>query len=267
MGRASAAPGATSMITPSRMNAVLSAMARSVFGATFPSSLTKPRSACASAADMERMARPGSSRSRSESSGTKLPSTRTMRRASTSSVLCSSARRFAAASGKQASGFASAMSARRSVYFHSSTRRLGRPSASKRRKAASRNAAISSAPGSLLFAAAKFSASADSAAVLIGRTSTFIAVSRGLVAVLHVAGGFELQRQLLAAGLHDAPLGQHVHHVGDNVIEEALVMGDHDKAARGPSQPVDPIGHDLERVDVKAGVRLVQHAELRLQNR
>ena len=46
-----------------------------------------------------------------------------------------------------------AISARRSVYFHSSTRRCGRPSASKRAAAASRSATTLRSPGSLAFAA------------------------------------------------------------------------------------------------------------------
>ena len=47
-----------------------------------------------------------------------------------------------------ASGLASRISARRSVYFHSSTRRCGRPSASKRPNAASRSATTLPSPGS-----------------------------------------------------------------------------------------------------------------------
>ena len=50
--------------------------------------------------------------------------------------------------GVLASGLASRISARRSVYFHSSTRRCGRPAVSKRLKACSRNAATAPAPGS-----------------------------------------------------------------------------------------------------------------------
>src|SRR5207245_7448670 len=102
-------------------------------------------------------------------------------------------------------------SARKSVYLHSSTRRCGKPSVSKRRKASSRSAPTAPAPGSARLTAAKLCASAVSAAVLIGRTSAFIAVSRHLFSVLGIAGGFEIERQLLVAGLHDAAAREHVH--------------------------------------------------------
>ena len=73
-----------------------------------------------------------------------------------------------------ASGFASRISARRSVYFHSSTRRCGSPAASNRLNADSRAAA---APGSFPFAVANATLSAVSAAVLIGRISAFMTPS------------------------------------------------------------------------------------------
>ena len=102
-------------------------------------------------AAIERMVSPGSSSARSDSSGTNAPSTKTMRRPSigAKAAPASLARALAAASGGAASGFASRISARRSVYFHSSTRRCGRPAVSNRRNAASRRSA---APGSSRFA-------------------------------------------------------------------------------------------------------------------
>src|SRR5260221_361329 len=184
---------------------------------------------------MERMVSPASRPERSESSGTKAPSTNTTRRASIAGSMASAslARAFAAASGTAASGLASRMSARKSVYFHSSTRRCGKPSVSKRRKASSRSAPTAPAPGSARLTAAKFAASAVSAAVLIGRTSAFIATSRRLVLVLRVARGFELQRQRLGPGLHDAALGEHMHHVRDDIIEQTLVVRDDHEGALG----------------------------------
>ena len=62
------------------------------------------------------------------------------------------ARSFAAASGGPAKGLASRISARRSVYFHCSIRRCGKPCASNRLKAASRSATTLPSPGSLGFA-------------------------------------------------------------------------------------------------------------------
>src|SRR3981081_1671691 len=221
------------------------------------------------------MARPASRSARSESSGTNAPSTKTIRRAPSEASMPPAvlARAFAAASGTPASGLASRISARRSVYFHSSTRRCGSPSFSNRLKASSRNAATAPAPGSARLTAAKFAASAVSARVLIvpasliGRTSAFIATSRRFVLVLRVSRGFELQRQRLGPGLHDAALGEHMHHVRDDIIEQTLVVRDDHEGALGRTQPVDAIGHDLERIDVEPGIGLVEHAEPRLQER
>src|SRR5215470_14379107 len=221
------------MTAPSPMKAVLSATATSSVGATLPRSVAICASPAASASASERMVRPASRPARSESSGTNAPSTNRSRRASiqASAAAALVARVLAAASGGPASGLASRMSARRSVYFQSSMRRCGRPPLSKRRKASSRSAAMAAAPGSARLAAAKFSASAVSAAVLIGRISAFI--SCRLFPILRVAAGFELERQLLAAGFDDAALGEDVHHVRHDVVEQALVVRDHDEAALG----------------------------------
>src|SRR5262249_33813202 len=150
------------------------------------------------------------------------PSTNTMRRASSeaSVAAASLARPLAAASGGAASGLASRMSARKSVYFQSSSRRCGSPSVSNRPNASSRKAAIALAPGSDPRACEKFAASAVSAAVLIGRISAFIASLSRLLAVLRVAAGFQFERQLLVAGLHDASAREHVHYVGNDVVEQ-----------------------------------------------
>src|SRR3954451_918418 len=198
------------------------------------------------------MVRPASRSARSESSGTKAPSTKTIARASiaVSMVIACLARALAAASGTPASGLASRMSARRSVYFHSSTRRCGSPSLSKRRNASSRNAATGGAPGRARFAMAKFVASAVSAAVLIGRTSTFIATSRRLVTVLGVAGRFELERQRLVAGLHDAALRKDVHHARHDVVEQALVVRNDNEGAVKRGQLVAALGDHLDAIDV-----------------
>ena len=98
----------------------------------------------------------------------------------------------------RASGLASRISARRSVYFHSSTRRCGRPGVSKRSNAASRSARPRR-PAACAFAAAKarrerrLGRRLDRADFGVHRRSR-------LFLVLRVALGFELERQLLAAG-------------------------------------------------------------------
>src|SRR5262249_54268687 len=151
------------------------------------------------------------------------------------------------ASGASASGLASRMSARRSVYFPSSPRRLGRPLASKRRNAASRPATTSRPPGSRVLTAANVAASAVSASVLtICRSAVIALASRGLVLIARIALGLELQRELLAAGPHDAALGKHMHDVRHDVVEQTLVVGDHHHGALRRTQPVDALGHHLD---------------------
>src|SRR6266508_6155621 len=268
-GRANAAPGSTRITAPSPMKAVLSATATSSVGTSLPSKPVTCGSPAASACAIERILRPASRPARSESSGTKAPSTKTMRRPSIDARAAPAflARALATASGRPASGLASRISARRSVYFHSSTRRCGRPDVSKRRKAFSRKAASVPPPGSADFAVAKLAARAVSAAVLIGRTSAFIATSRRFVPILRVAAGLQLQRQLLAAGAHDAAAREHVHHVRHDVVEQALIVRDHHEGALRRAQPVDAVGDDLERVDVEAGIGLIEHAKARLEQR
>ena len=63
------------------------------------------------------------------------------------------------------------------------------------------------------------------------------------------------------------PLRQDVHDVGLDVVEQALVVGDHDERAVGRAQRVDAVGDDAQRVDVEAAIGLVENAEARLQHR
>jgi len=58
-----------------------------------------------------------------------------------------------------------------------------------------------------------------------------------------------------------------VHHVGHDVVEQALVVRDHDAGAIRRAQPIDAVGNDLQRVDVEPGIGLVEHAELGLEQR
>ena len=148
------------------MNAVLSATAVSSVANTFPRCRATSGSFSASARAIVRMVRPGLGSARSDSSGANAPSTKTSLRLSISesSAPASLARVLAAASGGPANGLASRISARKSVYFHSSTRRCGSPVAPKRSNAAARSDA---APGSLPFAACHSAASCCSAAFFI----------------------------------------------------------------------------------------------------
>src|SRR5712691_3702411 len=272
IGRSSLASRSMRTRAPSPMNAVLSATATSSVGTMAPSRLATSGSLSANAFAIGAMDSPGSSATRSESSATKAPSTKVIRRAPmpASSAPAPFARRFARASGTAASGFASRISARRSVYFHSSTRRCGRPSASKASNAAARRSAMRQSPGSFARTAANASASAVSAAVFIGLISgriTIFAGSGRLGLVFGVAARLQLQRQILAAGLHDPALGEHVHHVGHDVVEQTLVVRDHDRGAVGRTQPVDAVGDDFQCVDVEPRIGLVEHAKLGLKQR
>ena len=74
---------------------------------------------------------------------------------------------------------------------------------------------------------------------------------------------FQRLSQLRAALLDDPPGHEHVHEVGPHIAQDPRVVGDEqDPVARLGPEPVDALGHDLERVDVEPGVGLVQHRYL-----
>ena len=75
-----------------------------------------------------------------------------------------------------------------------------------------------------------------------------------------------MQRQVFAARSHDASILQHVHEIGLDVIQQALVVGDDDDRALGGAHRVHPFRNGPERVDVESGVGLVEHRQLRLEH-
>src|SRR5580658_139565 len=81
-----------------------------------------------------------------------------------------------------------------------------------------------------------------------------------------VAALLELGCQALVAGHDDAALAQHMDAVGRDVIEEPLVMRDHQHGAVGSAQRVDALGDEAQRVDVEAAVGLVEDGELGLEH-
>ena len=89
----------------------------------------------------------------------------------------------------------------------------------------------------------------------------------GLLAEGAVAAPLQLGGERLVAGLDDAAVLQHVHPVGLDIVEQPLVMRDHDDRAVGRAQLVDALATMPQRVDVEAAVGLVEDREPRLQHR
>ena len=83
--------------------------------------------------------------------------------------------------------------------------------------------------------------------------------SEGLVPV-----ALELRGQFHAAAGDDATLDHDVHVVGLHLVEQALVVGDQHDAHRGPvdADLANALGDDAQRVDVEAGVGLVEDRDL-----
>ena len=77
----------------------------------------------------------------------------------------------------------------------------------------------------------------------------------------------ELERELLAAGPHDPAVDEHVDEVGNDVVEQPLVVGHDEHRALGRAQRVHAAGDDAQGVDVEARVGLVEDRERRLEHR
>lgn len=88
----------------------------------------------------------------------------------------------------------------------------------------------------------------------------------GLLGELGVASLFQLQRQFLATRFDDAAIDVDMHVVGDDVVEQALVVGNDQEAAIGAAHGVDTVGNHFQRVDVQPRVGFVQDAEAGLQH-
>ena len=63
------------------------------------------------------------------------------------------------------------------------------------------------------------------------------------------------------SGLHDLPVDEDVNVVRLDVVQDPLVMRDHDRAHGRADELLDAARHDLERVDVEARVDLVEHRQ------
>ena len=78
---------------------------------------------------------------------------------------------------------------------------------------------------------------------------------------------FELERQRLVARMDDAALVEHVHHVGHDVIQQPLVMGDDHRGILGRMEFRDARSDDAQRVDIQARIGLVENGQLRVEHR
>src|SRR5262249_59103162 len=74
--------------------------------------------------------------------------------------------------------------------------------------------------------------------------------------------------QLGPAVLHDPAAEEDVDELRLDVVEDPLVVGDHQDAGAMPRRdPVDALGDDPHRVDVQAAVGLVEDGERRAEHR
>src|SRR6185503_13569788 len=94
-----------------------------------------------------------------------------------------------------------------------------------------------------------------------------VRLEAGLAEDRAVALVLEAERQILAAALHDPALGEDMHEVGGDVVEQALVVRDQQDAELRVEHCVDTLGDDPQGIDVEAGVRLIEDRDLRLENR
>lgn len=83
---------------------------------------------------------------------------------------------------------------------------------------------------------------------------------------LVVAVSLELVSKLSATGGHNLAIRENVNEVRLNVVEDALVVGDHQDATFGLLLVgVDALGNNAQCIHVKAGVGLIHDRELWLQ--
>src|SRR2546422_11743075 len=77
---------------------------------------------------------------------------------------------------------------------------------------------------------------------------------------------FELERERPVARLYDPPARQHVNDIGDDVIEQPLIVGDDDDGALRAPHRIDAVRDELECVDVEARIGFVEDRQLRLEH-
>ena len=75
---------------------------------------------------------------------------------------------------------------------------------------------------------------------------------RSRFAEFGVAGLLELERKLRPAGTRHAPVGEHMHPVRNDVIQQPLVVGDDQHGTIGTAQRIHTLGNDAHGVDIEA---------------
>src|SRR5467141_4112856 len=157
----------------------------------------------------------------------------------------------------------------RFVNFHASTFAVGNPLLPNLLMAASRLASSQAnpAPGSSDLAAAncRMYGSIDAISTLMTNPRGCQSCGSRLDQV-GVSLGLQLESELLAAGFDDAARSQDMHLVRHDIVQQALVVRDQQRGAPGAPQRVDTLGHDLERVDVEAGIGLVEDGKARIEH-
>src|SRR5690606_41324204 len=78
-----------------------------------------------------------------------------------------------------------------------------------------------------------------------------------------VAALFKFVSQFTAPGADNAATGEHVHIIGHDVIEEALIVRDDDQSAIRRAHAVDAVSHEAKRVNVQPVAGFYQISQFR----
>src|SRR5579875_1814950 len=81
-----------------------------------------------------------------------------------------------------------------------------------------------------------------------------------------IAVGLELDGQVGAPGAYDPAASQDVHPVGNEVVEETLVVSDEQRGAVRAAHRADTSGHDSQSVDVETRIGLIQNGQSRFED-
>ena len=82
-----------------------------------------------------------------------------------------------------------------------------------------------------------------------------------------IAVCFKFQREVFAAGFDDATVRHHMNVVGDDVVQQALIMRDDELSGVRAFEFIHPAADDFERVNVQTGICFVEDGELGFEDR